>query len=361
MKWQYYTNSKYFQNKFDAIDEFEAHRKDLRLETPESYCTYPFAQEPKEDFYTLLKQEAKYIRDNNNLIRLFYSGGADSDLILHTFLDNNIHIDEIVCMKSGFKDADFEINDHAIPTLQSQHDKLKSTKIRILTPSLQDYRKFYNSNWVDRYLRNEFVSTITFFRLIDQMHNFNDGAINIKGKDKPKLIMHHNKVYTYISDVGTEPNANEYNFYLENPKIHAKQCHLLMTQIDRKKFSTDTQSLINKSTGRYKHKDTLPLKHEANQKFVHNGRTIYHTNQKDKLAVLQGLTDCPDIIDAWQKGIEQLRSGRFNKWYNNGRPEYGTIGISSKFYCLDDSSTKTIDELYPTGFTPENIKAQQKT
>ena len=36
--------------------------------------------------------------------------------------------------------------------------------------------------------------------------------------------------------------------------------------------------------------------------------------------------------------------------FNQGDPCMGTIGIFSKFYCLTEKSTKTVDELFPNGF-----------
>ena len=58
MKWHYKSNNKYFKNKFSAIDEFENTRNKLLLEVPDSYTSYDFTKEPKEDISNLLKNEA---------------------------------------------------------------------------------------------------------------------------------------------------------------------------------------------------------------------------------------------------------------------------------------------------------------
>jgi len=46
----------------------------------------------------LYKDRAQQLRDNYQYLILNYSGGADSHNILRTFIDNNIHLDE-VCVK----------------------------------------------------------------------------------------------------------------------------------------------------------------------------------------------------------------------------------------------------------------------
>ena len=50
------------------------------------------------------------------------------------------------------------------------------------------------------------------------------------------------------------------------------------------------------------------------------------------------------------QNLEQLKKLTNNQWWNNGCPELGMIGVFSKFYCLSDNHTKTVDELFPDGF-----------
>ena len=128
MKWQYRTNGKSYDSKFSAIDEYEKYKKGLCLETPNEYDNYNFVNEPEKDLTDLLLYEAQKVRAENNYLRLFYSGGADSHAVLNTFIQNNIHLDEIVCLKCGFKNADFEIDqfEENTPDLFSSEDTLKS-------------------------------------------------------------------------------------------------------------------------------------------------------------------------------------------------------------------------------------------
>ena len=77
--------------------------------------------------------------------------------------------------------------------------------------------------------------------------------------------------------------------------------------------------------------------------------------------MVEAVAQCPDAVEKWTEGVEDLLASRFVKWFNGGRPELGTIGILSRFYGLDENTTKTVDQLYPSGFTQQNIMAQAKT
>ena len=367
MKWHYKSNNKYFNNKFAAIDEFENTRNNLLLEVPDSYTNYDFTIEPKEDISDLLKNEAFAVREQNNYIRLFYSGGADSQAVLNAFVDNNIYINEIVCFKSGFVDADYEIDNFAIPYLNKIKDKLTDTKIRILSPSIADYEQWYNGDWTSKYFNHDFTSTVAFFRLMDQPYNFDDGALNIKGKDKPKIIKHKGRLYTYISDSISEIEHNVYHFLMENPAILSKQCHMLINQFknDTDQFNSffqriDSQNNANTIIHRNLNND-LPEKQKhyftSDAKLMNQDRDMFYVNEKERLALLNAIDLCPKILDRWIDGVEEIQSSRFSKWFNYGRPEFGTTGILSKFFCLTDGTVTTVDNLYPTGFTTENIIA----
>ena len=58
----------------------------------------------------------------------------------------------------------------------------------------------------------------------------------------------------------------------------------------------------------------------------------------------------PDLVKKWQSSLNEFALLADGKWFNAGRPEFGTIGIFSKFFCLDIKDTKTVDDLYPDGF-----------
>ena len=58
----------------------------------------------------------------------------------------------------------------------------------------------------------------------------------------------------------------------------------------------------------------------------------------------------PELVKKWKSKLDDFAELANGKWFNNGRPEMGTIGVFSKFYCLDMNDVKTVDDLYPNGF-----------
>ena len=70
-------------------------------------------------------------------------------------------------------------------------------------------------------------------------------------------------------------------------------------------------------------------------------------NNKDAEAIKQA----PEhIVNAWQQKIKALVQELGADIFNRRDPAIGTIGIFSKFYCLTEKSTKTVDGLFPNGF-----------
>lgn len=51
--------------------------------------------EPQENLFELYEQRARQIRDSYDRVALWYSGGADCDNILQSFLRQGLHVDEI--------------------------------------------------------------------------------------------------------------------------------------------------------------------------------------------------------------------------------------------------------------------------
>jgi hypothetical protein len=49
------------------------------------------------DIRSLYRQRAQQLRDQYDYLMLCFSGGSDSTTVLKSFIDNNIHLDEIIC------------------------------------------------------------------------------------------------------------------------------------------------------------------------------------------------------------------------------------------------------------------------
>lgn len=101
--------------------------------------------EPEISLSFLYKQRAQQIRDEYDYIAVMYSGGADSTNVVYSFLNNNIHIDEVIAGApiSGIKNLKLHTNtthpsnmisetEYAqLPGLKEIHQKDSRIKITI--------------------------------------------------------------------------------------------------------------------------------------------------------------------------------------------------------------------------------------
>lgn len=373
-KWHYTCNDKIFNDKFSAIKENTYSNKPIGFHEPTCYDEFDFSIEPKESWLELCKNQAQKIRDNYDYIRLWYSGGCDSRTALDSFLLNGIHIDEIICTRCGIGEADEEIDKFAIPYLNKITDLIPNTKINIVTATEKQYEQFYNNkHWYEDLTHDTGINTGYHFRLNHMLDNFDlyvqQGKTgNVIGKDKPFLIYVEGKWYTYFLDLFLEnqlgKSSDTVNFFLDDPKVHAKQCHTLLTAI--KKYIppqnyndvaggyTTYQDFWNRHSGRFESNAIFPPK-KLNLKMsdgdieLDKRKLLYHNN-KEKVALETIMTSRPDLIKKWQSGLDEFSKLANGKWFNNGRPEFGTVGVFANFHGLDIKSHKSVDELFPNGF-----------
>ena len=63
------------------------------------YDNYDWTVEPTDSWKQVLKSHALKLREKYKYLRLWYSGGSDSQTVLNTFVDNKIHLDEIAIVR----------------------------------------------------------------------------------------------------------------------------------------------------------------------------------------------------------------------------------------------------------------------
>ena len=240
--------NKQFDDKLAAIQENIKTGDPIRLRSPVTYSSFDLSKEPNDSFETMLKHEAEKIRDTHKIVRVYYSGGCDSKLMLQTFVKHNIHIDEVVVAKSGIESSDFEQNDYALPFLKNLH--LPNTKVTIKSHSPQDYHNFHSLP-MDEKISKKMITWDTQFRLGMQQEFYKEELFdpeiaNVHGYDKPRIINTDNHWYTYWMDVNIEPTNHVYQFYSNNPALHCKQAHMFLNELN------DSQTAIVPSDSNYK-------------------------------------------------------------------------------------------------------------
>jgi len=221
--------------------------------------------EPIEDIQSIYAQRAIQLRKDYDYLVLMYSGGIDSHVMLKTFLENNIRIDEICTFSNSDVEEktgklNQEVFNKAIPFVQTLDLKKLGTKFRHI-----DIGKLVIDQWSDEfYFENFHHFTHGPQWHVIRSHKFKANIkdhmeLNLKGKrvcyiwghDKPQIFLRNNQYCYKVVDTCVDFGARQYvnqmmlkenflNFYdeafyisREFPKIIIKQCHLLVNEMKK--------------------------------------------------------------------------------------------------------------------------------
>jgi hypothetical protein len=261
----YLVGWKKFYNKTLALIYAKQYSFEVRwIFNDDVYGIQDWAVPVEESLESLYLRRAKQIRDTYDYVILYYSGGSDSHNVLTTFVDNNIHIDEIVMElpeidKNHFNDCDTssrnvygEILYVAAPRLKEIQNKLNpNTKIRFTDFSKPVIELMQKDNWFETMPTNAFFNLGQIGRqllhstdrtLID-LANKSRKVCQLYGVDKPLVTFDGNDYYAYFTDSSamhvnpvTPENNKEYADYVETeffywtpdmPEIVIKQAQLI--------------------------------------------------------------------------------------------------------------------------------------
>ena len=251
---------------------------------------YNWSAEPPQSITELYAQRARQLRDTYDYIILLYSGGSDSHEMLHTFLDNNIPIDEIQSIHPtsivgnflegkniGSTDPLSILAEHEYrvkPTfkwLSQVHPKIK---LRIVDsgPTIAHSTDSWhtdnlNSSWLHTLTPLQFASAVT-----DSTNN------NQSDKRKTCMIWGNNKPYiqitpdyslvngftdssrphsAWIDSSGFKRNIYFEDFYwsIDAPLIPIKQSHLCLKKLQQEVDNKNVKSVLaikNDATGNFR-------------------------------------------------------------------------------------------------------------
>ena len=227
-----------YKNKFRAIDAANGKYKRITFHNFEdvSFNNYSWSIEPTTPLKQLQKERALQLRDTYDYIKLWFSGGADSTTMLNTFLDNNIHIDEIGVYRSS-TDGDFdnnlgeyEINTHTLPYLKSIQHLIPKTKIKIIKHGKEYFDSVLGDKWF--YTKSSLSLRHTYFPKINGK-NF----CNLLGCLDPIVITNKGNWYSEIWDTNSIGELASFRnielFFTSSdmPELHAKQCHVTKNRL----------------------------------------------------------------------------------------------------------------------------------
>ena len=237
------------QNKSGLFPEWNFNR--------EVFDHYAWHEEPAIELRDLYRMRAQQLRDRYDYIRLEVSGGGDSATAAYSFINNGIHLDEVVFRypKTGEKnvtDDPFNTKPEntlsewryaAQPLLQWIATHAPATKITVHDYSKDMLDRGHDESWIFR-TKDYFQPGHAFKHTVDAVdshkHTLDRGlrVCMLWGVDKPKICIRDTKWYVYFMDiqannanpeVGQWSNiTNEYFYWTPDlPEISVKQAHLV--------------------------------------------------------------------------------------------------------------------------------------
>jgi hypothetical protein len=219
--------------------------------------------EPTMSLDELYRIRAQQIRDAYDYVVIFVSGGADSTNVVRTFINNNIHIDEVIAAipESGLKNFEWDDKDFAAGNVMSEtkfaqypilHEiatKTPTTKITV-HDFFTDIVDMESDKWIYQSEGDLIGMSGYNYGRMDSFPHLKDLAeqgkriASVWGTDKPVLMVTSTgDIYTMIADSAVYlpkypfktvyPNVNRVLFYWthELPELMVKQSHVVAREI----------------------------------------------------------------------------------------------------------------------------------
>jgi hypothetical protein len=340
-------------------------------------------QEPALSHSELCKNRALELRERYDYVRLWFSGGADSRTALDSFVNNNIHIDEIVVncyldknVTDVMASTNREVELVALPYLKEIQNKLTNTKITLLQAEASDVTDWFS-------IRDDPAWFPALDSLDGSAGQLNLGMswgmsklnrkteiknwVDVQGGSKVRLWKHKEKWFFYFVDSAVHDSYTSLrfeDFFISrtNPDLYLKTVYLL------KKFHQDNNStdqfintlhqnnslveIYNQNMGRHR----VPLIAQTkvhvmastnrefwektkiygfyNTAFFKNVQNTDHGKwwHKQYLTLMSTITR--DFSDFWNVNA-----------YGDLTPSLGYKGHLSKFYCLNDNRSYNSTEV----------------
>lgn len=344
--------------------------------------------EPADTFEELKRQRAQEIRDQYSYVRLWYSGGSDSQTALNAFVKNNIHIDEIVIhilpdhatndpMQSGSREALIS----ALPYIEKIKNLIPNTKITKIMPDKSDYSRYLSGpdalgelpflHTMDRgaFLFHMSSPQCVWEKILNttEVENYCD----VYGGTKPMVCIKNGKYYFYMIDSGLtdyflSTRAEDFFISKTNPKLFLKTVYMLANflkrlgknekEINRFHTQADNIKLYNKIIGRDSVHDVAIIKTDRGNGYTIDEQGITVQGIKQTLFIQNVISD-PWWNNLFKQHIETyhfLKNNYDFVWQKDSTgtadPNLGYAGHVSLLHSLDDGLSYDNAQIFKNGF-----------
>jgi hypothetical protein len=334
------------------------------------FSSYDWTIEPSENILELYRQRAQQLRDEYDYIALFWSGGADSETVLQSFIDNDIKLDEIVTYSNYAATGDrkdflnAEVFEVSVPRAEEVKQQCPWMVHRVIDISQNTFDVFQEDKFDWIYNMNMFFTPNHIAR--DGLHKkIKDWADIINsgkkfcvlwGHDKPRIIHEDNRFSFRFIDLidngpnvkgiaGTNPYTDELFYWSPDlPKIVIKQSHLIKNYMtlfpDSMHISTTSSDLAYRTINNKKH---WLSNHGVHSVIYPKWKTDTFTVGKPPSIIVSprdswffNVEDSNLSKQIWKMGVDKLFKMLPDYWKNN--PSNISAGLKacwSKDYYLE--------------------------
>jgi hypothetical protein len=349
-------------------------------------------QEPIESYEDLKKQRAQEIRDQFDYVRLWYSGGSDSQTALNSFVKNNIHLDEIIVhlwpdhvVADPYMSSSREVLISALPYLDSIKHQIPNTKITKVVLNKDDYIKYMSGP--DALGELPFVHAMDRGASLFQMSSSQrpwekilestevSNYCDLYGGTKPMVCVKNNQYYFYMMDSGLvdfflSTRAEDFFISKNNPKLFLKTVYMLVNFLKLQNLSekeinyfhsnvhktVQNSKLYNHAIGRDPVHDIALVKTDRGAGYQLEQHRISVQGLKQALFVQNMVTD-----STWNKLLRNFKQSHkyLNTHYDfiwnldaDGNPDanLGYAGHVSLLHSLDNNLSYDNVQIFKDGF-----------
>lgn len=309
----YTVNGVSYPNKIQAILEAQKTNADITWSFFDNvFNKVNWMAEPTLSLEAFYKIRAQQIREAYDYVIIMCSGGADSTNMVKSFLENGIHVDEVIAMAPMSGLSNFEWNDKDTSTentasetkfaqlplmheIATNYPQVKTT----LLDSFNDIIHAETDDWILNCQGDVINSWTHTHSRLDQYKNLVDMAENgkriavVNGIDKPVLtVLPDGNIITLFSDIPINlpkqpfkkdyPNVDRVLFYwtADLPEMVVKQSHVIAREIHKPENIEVYQAMINLGKLAKARRERVLSNEQAMQKMLPSNRYLWKDSVK---------------------------------------------------------------------------------
>lgn len=299
----------------------------------------------------------KKLRNENQSLKLLFSGGYDSVTVFLEAVENNIIFDQVISCITGYNDSSVdlpenaEVKNNVLPYIEKYKSQIKD--FNFILSSRENLRELYKDPYA--FFKPTCTDAAPFnYRQIWSEFKNNKQDCYIRGNDKPTLLYYNKSWYAVLLDVapGSTPYSNVKHFWLEPENIKS----LIKDALLYRKYILDQHGTPGQLSFFKPGATSLEENLVINRKKVYSTHCQYPkrivgetSSIKDNLAMIDSihnveynlLSDYFCCLKKFQKIFPDCKTN-YNKYNNRGK--FGWL------IDIDSLEAFSQQELIPNGF-----------